>query len=87
MPASGAISSRGSSSEGNHSFEIPEILSQEEKGSLRPEMGKAAFPLGFRKEEAPRMTFSARFEEFHTGNAIGIVSDRWEIRAGAPVAV
>ncbi len=25
------------------------VLSLEEKGSLRPEMGKAAFPLGFRK--------------------------------------
>ncbi len=42
--------------------------------------------LRFREEEAPRMTFSARLEEFHTGNTAGIVSARCGIRAGASVA-
>ncbi len=62
------------------------VLGLEEKGSLCPEMGKAAFWLRFRKEEAPRMTFSARLEEFHTGNTAGIVSARCGIWGGAPVA-
>ncbi len=59
---------------------------QGKEGALRLKTGKVAFRLRFRKEEAPRVMFSAGFEEFHTGNALGIVSDRWEIGAGASVA-
>ncbi len=62
------------------------VLGPEEKGSLRPEMGKAAFRLGFRKEEVPRMTFSAKLGEINMGNTVGIVSARRGIRAGALVA-
>ncbi len=46
--------------------ELQAVLSQKEKGSLRPEMGKAAFPLGFRKEELPRMALSAKRDEIST---------------------
>ncbi len=44
------------------------VLGLEEKGSLRPEMGKAAFPLGFRKEEVPHMVVPAKLDELHLRN-------------------
>ncbi len=49
------------------------VLSLEEKGSLRPEMGKVAFPLGFRKEEVPHMAVSAKLDEITTRKMAGIV--------------
>ena len=41
------------------------VLGLEEKGALCPEMGKAAFPLGLRKEEVPHMAVPAIFNELH----------------------
>ena len=38
------------------------VLSLEEKGSLRPEMGKASFTLRFRKEEVSHMVVSAKLD-------------------------
>jgi hypothetical protein len=43
-------------------------LSLEEKGVMWPEMGKAAFPLGFQKEEAPHMEVPAKLDELHLRN-------------------
>jgi len=40
-----------------------QVLSQEGKGSLRPEMGEAAFPLRFRKKEVPHMAVPAKLDE------------------------
>jgi len=56
------------------------------EGALRLKTGKIAFRLGFRKEEVPRMTFSAKLGEINMGNTVGIVSARRGIRAGASVA-
>ena len=44
------------------------VLSQVEKGLLRPEMGKAAFPLGFRKEEMSHVAVPAKLDELHLRN-------------------
>ena len=58
------------------------VLSLEEKGSLRPEMGKAAFPLGFRKEEVPHMAVLAKLDELHLRNTVKSWADGAESRNG-----
>ena len=44
------------------------VLGLGEKGSLCPEMGKAAFPLRFRKEEVPHIAVPAKLDELHLRN-------------------
>ena len=58
----------------------------EREGALQPKKeNTASWPVLW-PEEVPHMAVPAKLEEFHTGNAIGIVSDRRGIRAGALVA-
>ncbi|MFP6889198.1 MAG: hypothetical protein VCF07_05495, partial [Nitrospinota bacterium] len=47
--------------------------------------GKIAFSPRFRKEEGPRMSFSATLEEFYTRKVIEIMRGRCAIRAETPV--
>ncbi len=58
------------------------VLSLEEKGSLRPEMGNAAFPLGFRKEEMPHMAVPTKLDELHLRNTTESWADDVESRNG-----
>jgi hypothetical protein len=58
------------------------VLDPEEKGSLRPEMGKAAFPLGFRKEEVPHMMIPTKLDELHLRNMAELWADGAESRNG-----
>jgi len=52
----------------------------EEKGALRPEMEKVAFPLGFRKEEVPHMAVPAKLDELHLRNMAESWADDAESR-------
>ena len=45
-----------------------EVLGPEERGAFCSEMGKAAFPLGFRKEEMPHVAVPAKLDELHLRN-------------------
>ena len=58
------------------------VLGPEEKGSLRPEMEKAAFSLGFRKEEVSHMAVSANLDEPHLRNTAESWADSAEFRNG-----
>ncbi len=44
-------------------------LDPAKQGALRPQMGKAAFCLRFRKEEVPHMAFPAKLGEINPENA------------------
>jgi hypothetical protein len=58
------------------------LFSLEDKGSLYPEMGKAAFPLGFQKEEVSHMAVPAKLDELHLRNKAESWADDAESRNG-----
>ncbi len=62
------------------SFREAQVLGPEEKGSLRPEMGKAAFPLGFRTEDMPHMAVPAKLDELHLRNTTELWANNAESR-------
>jgi hypothetical protein len=62
--------------------ELQAVLGLEEKGSLRPEKGKAAFPLEFRKEEVPHMAVPAKLGELHLRNMTELWADSAESKNG-----
>ena len=58
------------------------VLSQEEKGSLRPEMGKTASWHVFLPEEVSHMAVPAKLDELHLRNTTELWADDAESRNG-----